>query len=242
MAFDEKEAEHLIKMLKWSGVSPLPLMPGPVQQEIVDAIKLVERETGPAPLPLMPEPYQILADMIVTGRFLEARKHTSETMMGWCLGNTQEVADALLELMPMIGLGHNYRLKAVLKACGIHESRCTDLYATAGDFNLNNDIFVSLHTGDPSATPYNNEVTYATYARVAVARKDIGIEPNELLFPQITFPAVSDGAGVVTHFGVYDAPRGGRLLLSNEISPTIQLSTGTTPQLARGMRSDMESA
>src|ERR1700741_2493971 len=85
------------------------------------------------------------------------------------------------------------------------------------------DLYVSLHTDDPGegGNQTTNEVTYTSYARVAVARNSGGwvvtgnsVKPNAT----ITFPAGTGGSGIATHFGVgTDASGAGKLLYKGAI-------------------------
>lgn len=98
--------------------------------------------------------------------------------------------------------------------------------------------FVSLHTADPGETgdQTTNEISYTGYARVAVARSTAGwtvtgasVTPDA----NIDFGAMTGGAGgTATHFGIGTASTGtGNLIFKGTISPTISVTTGTTPRL-----------
>lgn len=99
------------------------------------------------------------------------------------------------------------------------------------------ELYVSLHTADPgeAGDQTTNEITYSSYARVAVARDSGGwtvtgdtVNPAEA----IDFPVGTGGSGTATHFGVGTASSGaGVLLYSGEISPTIACGNGVRPQL-----------
>src|SRR3977135_2541972 len=97
-------------------------------------------------------------------------------------------------------------------------------------------LFVALHTADPSAGNQNtNEVTYTSYARVAVARTSGGwtvtgasVSPAAT----ISFPAGTGGSGTVTHFSIGTLTSGaGKILYSGTVTPNIVTGNGVTPQL-----------
>ncbi len=98
-------------------------------------------------------------------------------------------------------------------------------------------IEVSLHTADPGETgsQTTSEVTYTSYARVAVARNSGGwtVTANSVSpVAAITFPAGTGGSGTATHFGVgTDHTSTGRLLYSGTVTPNIVTGNGVTPQL-----------
>lgn len=101
-------------------------------------------------------------------------------------------------------------------------------------------LYVSLHTGDPSdeGDQDDNEVTYGSYARVAVARNSgawtvsgtppIKVNPTAA----IVFPTSTSGTQTANFFGIGTAVSGaGKLLYSGPIVPVLDCSSGETPQL-----------
>lgn len=98
-------------------------------------------------------------------------------------------------------------------------------------------LYVSLHTADPgeAGTQTTNEITYTSYARVAVARTTGGwTVTNNSVSPvaTITFPAGTGGSGTATHFGVGSLSSGaGVLYYSGTVTPNIVCGNGVTPQL-----------
>jgi hypothetical protein len=103
--------------------------------------------------------------------------------------------------------------------------------ATAGS------LYVSLHTADPgeAGDQTTNEITYTSYARVAVARSSAGwtVTGNSVSpAATISFPTGTGGSGTATHFGIGTASSGaGKLLYKGTISPNIVCGSGITPQL-----------
>lgn len=99
-------------------------------------------------------------------------------------------------------------------------------------------LYVSLHTADPgeAGTQNTSEVTYTSYARVAVVRTSGGwAVSNNAVAPvaAITFPAGTGGSGTATHFGVGTLSSGaGVLLYSGAITPNIVTGNGITPELS----------
>ena len=98
-------------------------------------------------------------------------------------------------------------------------------------------LYVSLHTADPgeAGDQTTSEISYTSYARVAVARTCGGwTGTNNSVSPaaNIDFPAATGGSGTATHFGIGTASSGaGKLLYSGAISPNIAVSSGIVPRL-----------
>lgn len=105
-------------------------------------------------------------------------------------------------------------------------------------------LFLSLHTSDPgeAGSQTTNEVSYTSYARVAVARSGSGftVSTNTVsLAANADFPNPGNATGLpitATHFGLgTDASGAGTLLYKGAITPNISISTtGTTPRISAG--------
>ncbi len=99
-------------------------------------------------------------------------------------------------------------------------------------------LYVSLHTADPGATgtQTTSEVTYTSYARVAVARTGGGWTVGTATVSpaaSITFPAGTGGSGTATHFGIGSLTSGaGVLYYSGTVTPNIVTGNGVTPILS----------
>lgn len=100
-------------------------------------------------------------------------------------------------------------------------------------------LYVALHTADPGAggDQSTSEVTYTSYARVAVARSGSGWTTSTVasVSPQspITFPAGTGGSGTATYASIGMLSSGaGIILYSGPISPNIVTGNGVTPQLS----------
>lgn len=99
------------------------------------------------------------------------------------------------------------------------------------------DLYVSLHTSDPgeAADQTTNEITYTSYARVAVTRGGGGwtVTANSVSpVAAITFPAGTGGAGTASHFGVGSLTSGaGVLYYYGTVTPNIVCGDGITPEL-----------
>jgi hypothetical protein len=106
----------------------------------------------------------------------------------------------------------------------------------AGTSPLTN-LYYSLHTADPgeAGDQTTSEVTYTSYARVAVARTSGGhTVTNNSVSPaaNIDFPAGTGGSGTATHFVVGTASSStGKLLFSGTVTPNITCGNGVTPRL-----------
>lgn len=98
-------------------------------------------------------------------------------------------------------------------------------------------LYLSLHTADPgeAGTQETSEVTYGSYARVAVVRSGSGwtVSGNSVSpAANVDFPAATSGTETATHAAVGTAAGGaGKVLYKGAISPNISISTGVTPRL-----------
>ena len=101
-------------------------------------------------------------------------------------------------------------------------------------------LYFSLHTADPgeAGDQTTNEITYTSYARVAVARSSSGwtVTTNAVAVDaDVTFPAGTGGSGTATHWGLgTDSSGAGLLLYKGTISPNIVCGNGVTPKLTAG--------
>lgn len=102
-------------------------------------------------------------------------------------------------------------------------------------------LFVALHTADPGETgsQTTNEISYTSYARIAVARSGSGwtvtgssVSPTST----ISFAQPGNATGLpvtATHASIGTASSGaGTVIVKGAITPNIVISsTGTTPQI-----------
>lgn len=105
----------------------------------------------------------------------------------------------------------------------------------------NTNLFISLHTADPTDAGLQtaNEANYTGYARVAVPRTTGGWTVATVAgvttakpVAVITFPAATGGASTVTHFAIGTAlSGGGKVLYAGTCTPVITVTDGITPQL-----------
>jgi len=98
-------------------------------------------------------------------------------------------------------------------------------------------LYVSLHTSDPTSTGTQTsfEATYTSYARVAVPRTALAwtVSGNTVApASSISFPAATGGSNTITHFAIGVASSGSsKILYVGTVTPNISVSTGVTPQL-----------
>lgn len=98
-------------------------------------------------------------------------------------------------------------------------------------------LYVALHTADPGAggTQATSEVTYTGYARVAVARSNVGwTVTSNAVSPaaNVTFPTGTGGSGTATFASIGMLSSGaGIILWSGPISPAIVTGNAVTPAL-----------
>lgn len=99
-------------------------------------------------------------------------------------------------------------------------------------------LYLSLHTADPTltGTQSTSEVTYTSYARVAVVRTSSGFTvgtASVTLTSPASFPAGTGGSGTATYFAVGTLSTGaGQILYTGPIAPSITLGNGITPILS----------
>lgn len=125
-------------------------------------------------------------------------------------------------------------LKLVFQA--VNWANVADNTATSPLTNL----FVSLHTADPTAagTQTSSEAAYTSYARVAVARTSSGWSISGETISNvgtITFPACTGGSETETFVGVGSATSGaGVLFWAGPLTSGLAVSNGITPSFAAG--------
>lgn len=101
-------------------------------------------------------------------------------------------------------------------------------------------LYLSLHTADPAegGDQSSNEITYTSYARVAVARTSGGFTVTgnaAALAAAIDFPAGTGGSGTATHVGIGTSSSGaGKLLYKGALTPNIVCGSGITPRVNAG--------
>jgi hypothetical protein len=101
-------------------------------------------------------------------------------------------------------------------------------------------LYISAHTADPgeSGDQTTNEVSYGSYARVAVARSTGGWTVDPVTgaaspVSSIIFPTPTSGTGsTITHIGIgRDSSGTGYLYYSGAVTPNIIVTEGAAPQL-----------
>jgi len=97
-------------------------------------------------------------------------------------------------------------------------------------------LYLSLHTGDPSAgNQTTSEAAYTGYARVAVLRSGSGWTVTSNVaspFAAITFPEGTAGGETCTYAAVGTASSGtGKILMSGALGVSIATGAGKIPQI-----------
>lgn len=99
------------------------------------------------------------------------------------------------------------------------------------------DIAVALHTADPgeAGSQTTSEAAYTSYARVNVARTNVGwTVTGGVVNPaaNIDFPAGTGGAGTVTNFSAGKTGGGASAIhMKGTVTPNIVTGNGVTPRL-----------
>lgn len=133
----------------------------------------------------------------------------------------------------------NDLLKLILNGTAI-----ANIADNAGSSPLTN-VYVSLHTADPSAgNQTTSEATYTSYARVAVARTTGGwTVSGQTVNPvaTISFPQCTGGSETITYFAIGTASSGtGKILYAGQITTPgggIAVSTTVIPELTTSTQS-----
>lgn len=98
-------------------------------------------------------------------------------------------------------------------------------------------IAVGLHTADPgeSGTMATNESAYTSYARVSVARSNVGwtVTGNSVSpAANIDFPAGTGGSGTISYFSTGKTGGGTAAIhMSGTVTPNVVSGNGVTPRL-----------
>lgn len=139
------------------------------------------------------------------------------------MSKTNDFETAILQLV-----FENTDLAAIGDGTGLRGS------STAGSF------YVALFTGDPTDTGSpDNEATYTSYARKAVARSGAawttttGVASNDA---EIAFDACTGGTNTITHFAICKAGTASilDLIYYGALSASLAVSNGITPTFAIG--------
>jgi len=94
-------------------------------------------------------------------------------------------------------------------------------------------IYVSLHTADPTDDASGAEVSGGSYARTAVTMgaptNGSGTNSTDVQFPQAT-----GDWGTVTHIGIWDATSSGNMLFHTPLDTSKNITTGDVFKIASG--------
>lgn len=101
------------------------------------------------------------------------------------------------------------------------------------------DIYLSLHTSDPSGgNQTTNEVSYTGYARVPVVRSALGwsVSGNVATpLADVVFGTCSAGSTTATHVGIGKSISGaGYLMWTGTLTPNIPISSSVIPTIPTG--------
>lgn len=96
-------------------------------------------------------------------------------------------------------------------------------------------LFTAVTDGEAGTV---TEVATGSYARVAVTASvsnwsdATGNNGTTANVNTVTFPTATVDWGTVTHFGIYDAPTAGNLLIYAALTASRNITTGSTPSFA----------
>jgi len=102
---------------------------------------------------------------------------------------------------------------------------------------LTGTLYVALHTADPgeAGNQSTSEAAYTGYERVALSRDTNWTVTGNSASPAATiaFPASTSAGDTVTHFSIGLATSGaGEIIYYGALTPTIVITSGTTPQIS----------
>ena len=99
-------------------------------------------------------------------------------------------------------------------------------------------FYIALFTTNPGdGASITDEATYTGYARKDVARSGAGWTvsgDNCSNVAAITFDQCTGGSDTVTHFGIMTALTGGDMLYHADLTSSLAISNGITPEFAIG--------
>jgi hypothetical protein len=110
---------------------------------------------------------------------------------------------------------------------------------TALPWNGNTNLWLALHTADPTetGTATSNEAAYTSYARVLVTRAtDFTVSGNTVQNTNLEqFPQCTGGSETITHASIVTTASGaGTIVVRAALNSSIPVSTGIQPQFASG--------
>jgi hypothetical protein len=117
-------------------------------------------------------------------------------------------------------------------------------------FTQPTNVYVSLHTADPTDAGTGTEVSGGSYARVEVSRANAswsapannGGAQEITNAAAVTFPSPTANWGTVTHFGIWDASTTGNLLYHGSLTTSRTINNGdSAPSFAIGALAIRES-
>jgi hypothetical protein len=119
----------------------------------------------------------------------------------------------------------------------VFENHVLDAILGAG-YTTVADVYVALFTATPTAAGGGTEVSGGAYARVTVANNATnwpaaasGSKSNGTI---ITFPTATAAWGTVTSFALFDAATAGNLICFGNLSASVAVASGQTPEFAVG--------
>lgn len=104
-------------------------------------------------------------------------------------------------------------------------------------WNANTDLWLALHTADPTetGTAVSSEATYGGYARVPLNRAtDITVTGNQITNTNLEqFAQCTSGSNTITHASIVtNASGAGTIIVKGALNTSIGVTTGIQPQFA----------
>lgn len=107
------------------------------------------------------------------------------------------------------------------------------------DYTSPANLYIGLHTSDPTDTYSSGEVSGNAYARTAVSFNAASQPSTGFTFADnsatVTFPTASGGNwGTITHLSIWDASTSGNMLFHGALTATKVVNDGDTFQIQAG--------
>jgi hypothetical protein len=115
------------------------------------------------------------------------------------------------------------------------EDKLIDLLFNDTDFDpASTDIYVGLHTADPTDAGTGTEVSGGSYARVQVSGWDASSGGATANTAAITFATATASWGTITHVALWDASTSGNLLWHGALDSSVVIASGQTARFDAG--------
>lgn len=114
------------------------------------------------------------------------------------------------------------------------ENKILDHLLKTASFTQPTNIYVALHTADPTDAASGAEVSGGSYARVLCNTWDAAASRTTSNTNTVTFAAATGSWGTVTHWSIWDASSAGNMLAHGSLSVSNSVVSGNVVSFAAG--------